>query len=122
MSIVSHVALTLVKLSVLVFYLHLSAQKTFRRLTIFMMVLSLAQFIFGVSMTVFQCRPYNPMFWVYVTSKNCINYQFFWSILSAINMVSGLVLLVMPLPLLWKLQLLLRQRLVVCGMLGLGAL
>jgi hypothetical protein len=119
--------LTLVKLSILVFYLSFATERTFRNLV---RVCIVAVTIIGAGMILcmaIQC-PRRPQF---ALSADMLNNQgriycfdmrivFYWQ--AAFNMASDLVILVLPLPLLYRLRMHKVKRLSVLAVFSIGLL
>lgn len=69
----------------------------------------------------FQCIPLS-MLWEIGVSGKCFDVVWFYFANSAINIVTDMIIYLMPIPTLWKLQLPVVQRIGLCAVLGLGGL
>jgi hypothetical protein len=119
--------LTLVKLSILVFYLSFATERTFR---ILVRVCIVAVTIIGAGMILcmaIQC-PRKPQFAMSADMLNnqgriyCLDMRivFYWQ--AAFNMASDLVILVLPLPLLYRLRMHKVKRLSILAVFSVGLL
>ncbi|KAF4630434.1 hypothetical protein G7Y89_g7705 [Cudoniella acicularis] len=110
-----------VKLSLLAFYLRLSPNGMFRKLTYAMMVVSAS---FGVSSVIaagVQCVPVS-MLWDSTQAGHCIDVNSFYFANAGIHIFTELLIYILPIHTLWKLHLPLRQKLGLCGLMGVGAM
>jgi hypothetical protein len=74
----------------------------------------------GVFVTIFQCRPVQGA-WNFTIEPVCVDYVSYLYASSAVNVATDLLLLVLPLPHLWKLKLPKKQRIILCVLLVGGA-
>ena len=99
-----NVSIAVIKLSILFLYGRIFVQPWFKKALIalgaFVIAYSIAQ-IFG---DIFQCVPIKSL-WDPSVSGYCINYPDLIIIMGVINIVTEIIMLVLPLPLLWRLQL-----------------
>jgi hypothetical protein len=116
--------LPLTKVSVLLFYLRIFPQKSFRIVTYVVIALNVGYMLSFVLISIFQCRPINAA-WLrwngeYPAECNNINAQAWAS--AAINMVLDIVTMALPLRELSKLNLSPRKKVLVMIMFSLGFL
>ncbi|EDU41586.1 hypothetical protein PtrSN002B_008574 [Pyrenophora tritici-repentis] len=113
-------AIAFTKLSIIASYLRLFPDKMFR---IWMYILSFSivgLWFTGVFVTVFQCTPVRGAWDFTIPGRRCINYVTYLYASSAVNVATDIILCLLPLPHLWKLQLPLRERVVLCVLLAGG--
>lgn len=81
---------------------------------------ALAHMHTGVFVTIFQCRPLSGA-WNFTSDRECIDYISYLYASSAVNVVTDLVLCILPLPHFWGLNMPLKQRIILCVLLAGGA-
>lgn len=74
----------------------------------------------GVFVTIFQCRPLSGA-WNFTINRKCIDYINYLYASSAVNVITDIVLCVLPLPHFWRLNMPLKQRIILCVLLAGGA-
>ena len=84
-------------------------------------------FTFGFSMAcifaiIFACSPVNKLWDYRVTGGHCLNAKALAISHAALNIFTDLLILVIPIPIVWRLQLNVRTKIQVLSILGLGAL
>jgi vacuolar-type H+-ATPase subunit I/STV1 len=110
-----------VKLSLLAFYLRLSPNHTFRILTYILIFISASFGISSVFAAGLQCIPMS-MLWDSTQPGHCINVNAFYFANAGIHILTEVLIYILPMHTLWKLHLPLRQKLGLCGLMGLGAM
>jgi hypothetical protein len=110
-----------VKLSLLAFYLRLSRNKSFRVATYIVIFVSASFGVASLLATGLQCIPIS-MLWDFSQPGHCININSFYFATAGIHILNELLIYFLPMHTLWKLHLPLRQRLGLCGLIGLGAM
>lgn len=70
---------------------------------------------------VFSCLPIHG-FWDHETPANCVNTLHYYLGVAIPNIATDIVLLVLPMPLIWRLQITLSQKVAVTGIFVLGGL
>ncbi|KAI9850382.1 MAG: hypothetical protein M1838_005772 [Thelocarpon superellum] len=117
--IVYVLCLPTVKLSILLFYLRIFTTPNFKRLAYvsiaFVVIWSLSAFL----ALVFACQPINA-WWIADVNAHCMNDYDFLMAESGITILTDVWLLVMPMPLVWKLQISRQQKLALSGVFLLG--
>lgn len=83
--------------------------------------LVVSYFVICVTVSVFGCQPVS-YFWNKSQSGHCINEVEFFRGNGIVNMLLDVLILCLPLPMVWRLDLLLQQKVAVTGIFGLGAL
>ncbi|CAI6336782.1 unnamed protein product [Periconia digitata] len=115
-------AIFFTKLSILFFYYTLFPSVTFRRVLWGVGVFILCYSITSSFVNLLQCVPiaanWDP---VLAATAKCVDFGAELIALSTINAVTDFALLVLPMPILWRLHLSLKKRLSVMAMLALGA-
>ncbi|KAL3465054.1 hypothetical protein BJX64DRAFT_253690 [Aspergillus heterothallicus] len=118
------VSMGLVKMSLLWFYLRLDPRKFMRWAVFFVMFfnvgLSLASFIGALA----ACSP-PSLFWTDVTSSGCMpmnQQQLFYEVNGVLNIVTDILTYLLPVPMLYGLQLTWRKKGAILGIFGLGIL
>jgi hypothetical protein len=115
-------AIAFTKLSIISSYLRFFPSQKFRRCMIITSCVVLAIWICSIFTTVFQCRPVSAAWDIQIVDGKCFDIINFFYLSSAFTIATDIVLCVAPLPYLWKMQLPLCQRGILCGLFGLGAL
>lgn len=114
-------SITLVKLSLIVSYLRIFPNPSFRRPVLCTGVLVLLLWICSVFVIVFECVPVATA-WDWAEKGRCINLLAFFYVSSSINIATDVVLWVAPLPAFWALTMSVRERAMICGLFGFGFL
>ena len=68
-----------------------------------------------------QCRPLNK-FWDHTVNGKCFELKKSWMVMGSLNVVTDLLLLILPLPSLWRLQMRRRTKVQVAGIFSIGSL
>ncbi|KAK0628088.1 hypothetical protein DIS24_g10834 [Lasiodiplodia hormozganensis] len=115
-------ALPLLKVSILLFYLRIFPEKGFRRVVFVVIGLCVGYAIAFVLVSIFQCRPikYAWLQWDDEHEGTCnnINAQG-WSS-AALNVILDLIVIILPMPQLWQLQLNKRKKFLLLLMFSVG--
>ncbi|KAL9591776.1 MAG: hypothetical protein Q9179_007381, partial [Wetmoreana sp. 5 TL-2023] len=116
-------AMTLIKLSILMFYCRLFPRESTSvrwRMTVYAFAVAIiAGGLAGTTTAEFQCRPIR-YFWTRSGDGSCINMHVLFYIISALTVVTDAALLMLPLPIVWKLQLPKAKKIGVMGIFFLG--
>lgn len=111
------------KISVLIFYLQIFPERSFKRATWALIILNVMHLVAFVCTTIFQCTPIAGA-WDYqgTLKAQCrsLNKQVWAAAMTGIAL--DIAMLILPMPGLWKLNMTLRKKLQVMLMFGLGAL
>ncbi len=116
-------ALTFTKLSILLFYHRIFRNQIFHKL---IWVLGVMVVVWGISFffaTLFECYPISQVWTTfYGQPRKCYDYlpMFFATVIT--NMIMDIMILTIPWPMIWKLQMPLRQKVAVTGIFLLGGL
>lgn len=110
-----------IKSSILVFFYRTFPTPAFRKAVIGVGVFINCWLIAMIFVTVFQCTPVS-FFWNKNQPGRCINVTASYMSTAAINAVTDFVIVVMPLPLIWKLKLPNDRKAGLCGIFVLGSI
>lgn len=110
---------TAIKSSILLFYLRLSPFPTFRRWVKATMVACSIEGVLFISMALSQCTPVET-YWNFEIPGHCINILAFFRAETAFNLVTNVVILLLPMPMVWHLQMALRRKLLLIGIFASG--
>jgi hypothetical protein len=95
----------LIKSSILLFYYRTFVPYYSFRIAIWCMAAFVISWFFAVTFTViFQCSPVNFVWNKALAGGHCINFEMFIFSTALINIITDFALVVMPVPILWKLQ------------------
>lgn len=110
------------KLSILATYLRIFTRKP-HRITCYVLggIIICAAFA-GVVTSLASCRPFSARWNLELFVSNCIDAPRYWQGMSVPNITTDLVMLVLPLPVVWRLQIPKRQKLALTGIFILGSL
>ncbi|KAH6696669.1 hypothetical protein BKA61DRAFT_247692 [Leptodontidium sp. MPI-SDFR-AT-0119] len=108
-----------IKLSYLALYLRLTPHTRFRVILYILMVSVSVLGIINASISVVVCIPFTKV-WNPEVAGRCINANAFYIATSTLNMVFDLAIFILPIPIVWEMQLPKRQRLAVEGVFGVG--
>ena len=115
------VAIATVKISVLLFYRRIFPSPCFhiilRTVGGFIMCYSLVQ----VLLFIFQCRPVRGA-WDPFVKAECVHVDKLFLVMSAFNVLTGITILCLPIPLIWQLQVSKRIRMELTSIFILGGL
>ncbi|KAI9823079.1 MAG: hypothetical protein M1826_000283 [Phylliscum demangeonii] len=114
------VCITVTKLSILLLYRYLFAVRPFRfavyAVGLYVTACGITQFF----VTIFQCRPIQRS-WDYVhVQGSCIQGLLFFYAAAILNLIADLVILLLPMPVVWRLQITWRQKLALTAIFVLG--
>lgn len=119
------IAMTTIKTSILLFYLRLfGARKWFRRLLYITQALVISWCIAAAAAAIFRCRPirYGLLPFTEEVLSHCGDIYLYSLVTSVFNVIFEFWILVMPLPVVWTLQLPRKQKVAVSCIFMLGAL
>ncbi|KAI9756399.1 MAG: hypothetical protein M1815_003660 [Lichina confinis] len=113
--------ITVVKISILFFYRRLFDTHRFRKLSSGVGIVVLAYWLAFTFATIFQCTPVDRL-WIRHLEGTCINTPVLFLAASVINIVTNILIVVLPLPIVWSLRVSRQQKLALTGLLLLGSL
>jgi hypothetical protein len=113
--------LTVVKLSILLFLRRLESQsRVVNGLIWGAMAFVVGLFIATLFVDIFQCRPIAYVYDMSIPGGTCIDQGGFYVSTAALNLLTDLVVLSIPIIITWSLQMPLRRKIAVCIILCLG--
>lgn len=117
-------AILFAKLTVLAFYLNIfHINRTFRMVTLFTMVFVTMYLLAGLFTYIFQCRPIKLSWeWSAPLPKICLNGIQQSASIGGFNIGTDLFIMLMPLPMVWKLQLSTKNKIGLSLIFALGSL
>ena len=104
------ITVTLIKISLLILYRRTFTTKKFRYVIYAIGAIILANAIENIFGFLFQCIPVKK-FWTPMLPGHCINQSLFITLASAFYMVTDFVIYIMPMPVIWHLQMTKRRKL-----------
>ena len=114
-------AITMVKISILLLYRRIFNTATFRLKTLIAGLICIAWLLIVIFTDIFQCRPMRLAFeFSEIFGKNCIDIQAYYIGISISNVLLDLVVLYLPIHEVWKLQLPKQKKLMLSGIFMLG--
>ncbi|KAH8689164.1 putative plasma membrane protein Pth11-like protein [Talaromyces proteolyticus] len=113
------VNLGLTKTSILFLYLRIFVTRWFQRTCQICLAIVIAFTIGTVMSSIFQCTPVARAF-DHSKEGTCINMTTFWYLNAGFNILSDLVLIFLPIPVIVKLQLPTQQKILLCGIFAVG--
>ncbi|GKT98067.1 integral membrane protein [Fusarium langsethiae] len=113
---------SLAKIALLIFYLRLSPQRWFK-IAIYSSMFFISGYTIGLFFAVmFACNPINKNWDITVTGGSCVNQPVLYFATAAVNIASDVILFVLPLPMVFKLQLPFKQKIGLMGIFTIGSL
>ncbi|KAK9476470.1 hypothetical protein V1514DRAFT_179085 [Lipomyces japonicus] len=114
------ITLFLVKMSILIFYTHISPSPAFLCVTrSFMVFVSLHCLAFMLGMTLV-CDPPQDQ-WNVTSHDNCGNFEVLYFVQSSINIFSDFFILILPIPIVHKVRVPLRKKINLCVLFSIGS-
>jgi hypothetical protein len=96
--------LGLAKFSLLLFYYRMSRLRWLRTLSIVVMVVVVGYSVSTVFALIFPCHPIRKSWDVTVVDGSCINRGAVYLVQAITNIVTDVILLLLPIPMVWRLQ------------------
>ncbi|KAF5026133.1 hypothetical protein F66182_1781 [Fusarium sp. NRRL 66182] len=113
---------SLAKLALLIFYLRISPQRWFKIAT-WTTLLIISGYTIGTFFAViFACKPIAMSWDVTITEGTCINRPGLYIATAAVNIISDIILFVLPLPMVVNLQIPFKQKIGLMGIFTIGSL
>ena len=109
------------KVAVMIFYLRIFPTRSFRIACFAVMAIIVGWSLGAVSATIFQCIPIAAS-WNKDMAGNCVDSDATWISYAVINILTDVMVLALPIPLVLRLHFSLRNRLLLCGIFLLGCL
>lgn len=109
------------KISILLLYLRIFPGKTFRSLDYLLLFYVIGYAIGSILATIFQCEPIHGA-WIHSLPRKCTNVKVSWYVNGGADMLGDLMILLLPMSLIYKLHLPIRERLGLVLIFALGGL
>ncbi|KAI5840097.1 hypothetical protein DFP73DRAFT_197025 [Morchella snyderi] len=118
--LVYHPILALTKISILVFYYRLSVSGAFRQTVMALIIINVALTVSIFFADFFQCSPINYIWDKSIEGGKCIDTKAFFISSAALNIVSDFVVLLLPIPMVWKLKINMKKKIALISLFSLG--
>ena len=115
-------SVAITKLSILLFYARIFPTRNFTRVLYAVGSFTLVWCVSTQFVAIFQCHPIHSFWTRFSGDSKCIDLKAFFIGQAVPNIITDLVILVLPLPLIWRLQLPVSQKLMLTGCFTFGAL
>ncbi|EKG09926.1 hypothetical protein MPH_12998 [Macrophomina phaseolina MS6] len=103
-------AIMCAKVSILVFYIRLSSHKYFRIITYGTMAIIIIYGVIGSLQFLFACRPIAKFWDPTITYGSCSDNNKFWISNAAVNSVTDIIMVILPILMLWNVRIPKRQK------------
>ncbi|KAF3768156.1 hypothetical protein M406DRAFT_231609, partial [Cryphonectria parasitica EP155] len=110
------------KLSILATYLRIFTERSYRIISYLVGAVIVCAAVAGVITSLASCRPFSARWNLQLYSTNCIDAPRYWQGMSVPNILTDLIMLVLPMPVVWKLQMARKQKLALTVILLLGSI
>ena len=97
-------AVALPKLSILSLYYRLFPQKLFRSLTLVVVSIVVLNWLAFIFASVFECSPIAYQWDKSIVGGRCFNVLLYYRMVNVPNIVTDVAMLVLPMPMVWRLQ------------------
>ena len=114
--------ITMVKISILLLYRRIFDTAAFRRKTLVVGILCMTWFFISFFLEIFQCHPPNAAFDPMLFTDHCIAMQSYYEGVTAANMCIDIIMLLLPVHMVWRLKLSIKQKIVLTCIFMLGGL
>jgi hypothetical protein len=104
------ICLALAKASLLAFYYRMSQLRWLRIISVFIGAIIVAYSLALIFALVFACTPIKAAWDVTIPASRCINRPAVYVLLAVLNIATDVMLLIIPIPMVWKLQMPLVQK------------
>ena len=111
--------LAAIKVSILLLYHRIFPQRWFRLVLIIVGCILIVWGLVGLLVQIFQCWPIKTQ-WDPSVAGHCINYPAYALTLVITNVVTDLVILALPIPLVWRLHTTLKKKLMLIATFAIG--
>lgn len=116
------ISVALPKISILASYLRIfTQQKIYRIVTYVVGAIIIANAFAGVVTSLASCHPFKAR-WQFTFPAGCIDLLPYWRWISMPNIITDVIMLLLPLPIVWHLQVPGAQKIALCGVFVLGGL
>lgn len=114
-------SINLTKVAILLLYARIFVQKPFRVLCWVLMGLVMSYCTASVVVGIFQCTPL-PRYWDRAIPGTCIDTQKFWYANGSFNIVTDVIIILLPMPVFYTLRLRRQQKVALMFIFALGSL
>ncbi|EXK76372.1 hypothetical protein FOQG_18886 [Fusarium oxysporum f. sp. raphani 54005] len=115
------VSMMFTKLSFLAVYLRISPSRRFRAVVCLLMAVVAGYSFSAVLVAIFQCHPVEMAWDITISDGSCIDRMAYFIAILALNVTTDLFMLVLPIPMLWKVKMPKRQKLGLIGIFMTGS-
>ena len=115
-------SITTTKISILFFYHRIFPSRTFTRISIVIGCVSIAWWLSLVFSIIFSCKPVNYFWNKSNPNGHCLDENTLAYGITGANIVTDILVLCLPFPWLWRLQMPMSRKLLIIGMFALGGL
>ncbi|KAG9564896.1 hypothetical protein KCU61_g7293, partial [Aureobasidium melanogenum] len=115
------VTMLFAKLSILMLYRRLFPIANFAKRWWFVTAFTIAYSLGGIFSSLFQCRPMASTWSLTIVPEYCIDTETFYITNAALNVVSDLMILVLPAPIVWSLNTDVRKKVILTGLFSMGS-
>ena len=102
-------------------YIQIFRVRRFRRTVYIGMALVIAYWFSTIIRMFFLCRPLAYTWNKTIANGSCVNLPAVYLSVSIINLLLDVMVIILPMPMLWKLQMPASKKLVISGVFGIGA-
>lgn len=117
-----NLSLTLAKISLVLQYARIFAGKRFRLACWLIMGFIIASGIWAIFSAIFNCIPVHSFWDISYVGGHCMDKKFMWFFTASLNLLTDIILVAMPMPVLKSLQLPKKQKIGLMCIFGLGGL
>jgi len=110
------------KLSILASYLRIFTTRPYRIITYTVAGIVMATAIAGIITSLASCHPFSSRWDLKLFISNCIDAVRYWKGMSVPNIATDVVMLILPMPVVWRLQVSKNQKLALSGIFLMGSL
>ena len=114
-------AVGLAKSAILIFYLRINPDRIFRLQVFFVLFVVLGYMVAIIIAEIFECQPV-AKYWNPLLAGRCINIESLFLANAYLNVLTDLMVLIVPIPMLISLHTSLRQKLLIWGLVATGSL
>ncbi|KAH7176136.1 hypothetical protein EDB81DRAFT_897190 [Dactylonectria macrodidyma] len=115
------VSMMFTKLSLLAIYIRISPSRRFRAAVYLLMAIVTGYSFSAVLVAIFQCNPVEMAWDITITDGSCIDRMAYFVATLALNVTTDLFMLALPIPMLWRVKMPMRQKLGLIGILMTGS-
>jgi len=110
-----------IKLSLLFFYLQFAVEKRFRVAVYSLMAVVTGYSLASALVVIFSCYPFSKSWDITITDGFCVNLPVFYIANLSLNSATDIAVLILPLPMLWKLRMPFQQKIAVLAIFMTGS-